>query len=50
MDVLLAVQRAQRLVEQLVIATPSGPVRNKLTEANIHLMAAEQAMIEANYL
>ena len=33
-------------VENLIMATPTGPKREKLTEANIHLMAAQSAIRE----
>jgi len=32
--------RAQHPVDYLIAATPTGPIRNALTEANIHLMIA----------
>lgn len=36
----------QQSTEFLVTATPNGEARNKLTEANLHLMAAQAALKE----
>lgn len=32
--------RARRALDELVLCTPTGDVRNSITEANIHLMKA----------
>lgn len=45
-DLLGDLEHIQEATEWLVLATPSGEVRNKLTEVNIHLMAAEAALKE----
>lgn len=37
-------------VEKAILATGTGAKRNKLTEANIHLMSAQQALEEASKL
>lgn len=43
-DLLGDLEQLQEAVEWLVTATPSGEVRNKLTEVNIHLMGAAMAL------
>lgn len=43
-------QATRRLLEALINATPTGPRRNALTEANIHLMSAEHKLREAEKL
>lgn len=43
-DLLEDLEHVQEAVEWLVLATPTGPVREKLTEVNIHLMAAQMAL------
>lgn len=45
-DMLEDLEHVQEAVEWLVLGTPSGPARDKLTEVNIHLMAAQAAMKE----
>lgn len=37
----------QKQIEHLINETPTGDLRNKLTEANMHLMLADQAMLDA---
>ena len=41
-------QRALVTLGDLIMRTPTGPVRNALCDANIHLMAAEAKLLEAN--
>ena len=41
------VETARVRAEFAIGATPTGPARNHLTEANIHLMQAEAAMAKA---
>lgn len=36
--------------EALILAVPTGPRRDKLTEANIHLQLAHRALLEAKAL
>ena len=37
----IAMQTAQQAVDHLILATPTGVIREALTEANIKLMVAE---------
>lgn len=39
--------KVQNRVEHLILATPTGPVRELLTEANIHMLAALDKLKEA---
>ena len=39
-----------RALEHYIEATPTGELRNKLTEANIHRMAMQKALQEARAL
>lgn len=43
-SIMVEIQHAQERLERLINATPSGPVRNNLTDANIHLMSAIGAL------
>jgi hypothetical protein len=45
-EVIADVTSAKRLVDHLILITPTSEARNKLTEANIHMMAAEQCLVE----
>lgn len=45
-DLLGDLEHVQEAVEWLVLATPTGPVRDKLTEVNIGLMEAMQKLKE----
>jgi hypothetical protein len=38
----LSLAEIRNQLDQLICATPSGPIRNGLCNANIHLMAAER--------
>lgn len=39
-EIIKAIQHKRVILETLIMRTPSGDVRNKLTEANIHLLVA----------
>lgn len=39
-----SVEQIKRELDTLILSTPTGPVREKLTEANIHLIAMTQAV------
>lgn len=41
-----AFESAKSRLEYLIMATPTGPIREKLTEANLHLMDAERQFRE----
>ncbi len=38
------IKRVQNLLNYPIMATPSGPQRNKITDANVHLGAARQIL------
>ena len=42
-----ALETQQQQIELLVLAEPSGPRRNELTSANIHLLGALEALRKA---
>lgn len=38
------IEARQKELENFILATPTGEIRNQMTDANIHLMAALDAM------
>lgn len=46
-DIAREVEALQNRVVKLIDGTPTGIVRNRLTEANIHLMQTQDAMRKA---
>ncbi len=41
-------RRAHQLLDYPINATPSGTLRNKLTDINIHVMVADSACLDAS--
>jgi hypothetical protein len=49
-EALQFIRRAQNLLNYPIMATPTGARRGKITESNIHLGLAEQALVDLNNL
>jgi hypothetical protein len=46
-DIIALIDQTKRLLERLILATPTSETRNALTSANIHLDCAETDMKQA---
>jgi len=46
-DLVWHLKQIDHPINYLIAATPTGPIRERLTEANVHLMVAEQELMKA---